>query len=159
LQLIAKIKADPKLTTEKLRVARWIREGHGSRATYFRAAAKLPEKVKVPKLKVKGPPKPPPATPPDDKTKVSKSHDSSERTPRRFGLSVEHERRMGAYGRITVPGGVEMTRLEDGTGRVYPHALQFKAKKKIGSTDVWQFLWLSKMYSVPQSLVTIEEAP
>jgi hypothetical protein len=60
--------------------------------------------------------------------------------------------------RITVPGGVEMTRLENGTGRVYPTALSFKAKRRVGSTDVWVFLWVGKMYSVPQSLVTTEEA-
>jgi hypothetical protein len=81
VQAIAKIKSDPKLTTEKDRVARWIREGHGSRPTYFRAAQKLPAKVKVPKLKVKGPPKPPTPTQPDDKTKVSKSHDSRKDGP------------------------------------------------------------------------------
>jgi hypothetical protein len=63
------------------------------------------------------------------------------------------------HGRIIVPGGVEMTRLSDGTGRIYPTPLQFKAKKKFGSTDVWQFYWIGKLYSVPQSLVTIEEAP
>lgn len=62
---------------------------------------------------------------------------------------------------ILVPAGVEMTRTSDGTGRIHPTALSFKAKRAVNQqgkpvTNVWLFPWLSKEYSVPQTEVTVE---
>lgn len=58
---------------------------------------------------------------------------------------------------IEIPAGVEMRNTKTGITKTYPTPLLCKAKRLMdGSTpqdDIWLFSWLSKPYSVQQSLV------
>jgi len=62
---------------------------------------------------------------------------------------------------IEVPAGVTMTR-RDSLRRAYATPLRFKGKRRVNGIgrpidDVWEFLWVSKSYTVLQSEVTIAE--